>query len=241
MSKGCPLGLGYVEDDLAETFLRLGILAFALMVVCIAVSLALMIMTCVLKARTRQRDEMEARVEELQSILNAKAEAMRNNENTNGATNDTDQEQKPTTTPRKSESSAGAISAADNAGGHAERSDALLRTLSATSAPSVAPPYTYAQEQGHSWQARHLPLPDSVPSFDHSKGEAFTSSPETISTPISRPMPAHARTMPELHTRQQIYNSEQRGPCPPNVAWLSDVLVASPEINDERQVGTDNQ
>lgn len=220
---------------------QLGILVFALMVVAIAVSLALMIVTCVLKARTRQRDEMEARVEELELILIAKAEAMRDDQNPEPEGDIASEKERSGTISSPSEDM---HDVAQSAGGNSItcRPGRSLPPVPSESMSSDVPPYTHIRGHGISMPPDQIPLPDSVPSYDHSRGEAFTSSPQTFSTPMAQSMQVNAQAIEDYHLAQGVSEAiadQEEMHCPPNVAWLADVLVDSPQPDSGRPAKTD--
>lgn len=216
------------------SFDRLGILVFALMVVAIAVCLALMIMTCILKARTRQRDEMEARVEELELILMAKAQELRGGESLLGESNIYNENQKQGSMASISNGLRAVAARAASSATKRKQTDPvpLLPSQTATAAAS---PYVQLRATRPNMTPHQVPLPESVPSYDHSKGEAFTTSPDTFSTPMDEPMHMYAQSHQDPHLAQIAEAIAGPGDyCPPNVAWLTDVLVDSPQPESAR-------
>lgn len=200
------------------------------MVVAIAVSLALMIMSCVLKARTRQRDEMQERVEELEMILQVKV---------NGSTNDKDNEDlmKRLHTEKSKSGSMFTLPkeplpvALRSASDRVDRKPIRERpTLPSQSAPTIALPRTYTRNQVPPMPPSQAPPSDTAPSYDHSLGEAFTSSPESFATPVTEPIPSSVQPEPNIHAPQSNKGATvNAGQCPPTAAWLTDVLVDSPQ------------
>lgn len=181
---------------------------------------------------------MEARVEELQLILTAKAEAMRDGGDPNSARVTGSEKQQSPGRPHTPTSLTSIMPATQSATIPPEPIKALP-SMPSTSAVSAAPPYTYAPGHERSLQAHQIPLPGSVPSYDHSKGEAFTSSPETFSTPMGQPMPVPIQSMQPYHMvyEGRVVGAEEH--CPPNVAWLTDELVDSPQPNSGRPAKAD--
>lgn len=243
------------------------------MVVCIAVSLALAVMSCMLKARTRQRDEMDARVQELQYILSAKVEEMKvheavplgSNSLDHGANQDAmcsrDSHKDPAHMTEKAgqeqnEPSRSYIASSVSAPAAAllqmylPHSDLAITAQQVPLPPSVpyhdhsrdGAPRTYIQERDIATPAYQVPLPPSMLYYDHSQGEAFTASPEVFVTPTNDPMPSCGHTPQDIRLSQDIDVVEEREEhCPPNVAWLTEVIVESPVPESARPAKTSDR